>query len=116
MTFAEELKNISDVVNFELTIANECATIKDKMREAASLGIRTFQIDIIKLFPNCALGRRGIIEDNYHTIVTANNIIINDCRDKIVDYLKQEGFSTHSIEIAYITNTSYCSCLITVRW
>ena len=115
MTFAEELKNISDQLNFELTIANECAAIKDKMREAASIGIRTFQIDIIKLFPNCGVGR-NTKEDNYYTIVTAKDIPINNYKDKIVEYLTQQGFSMHSIDIAYIRCTCSCSCLITARW
>lgn len=116
MTFAEELKNISDVINFEVNIATDCALIKDKMREAASLGIRSFQIDIIKLFPNCGLGRRDTVEDNYYTIVTAKNIPINNYKDKIVEYLTQQGFSVHSIDIAHIRNNYYCSCLITARW
>lgn len=114
MTFAEELKNISDVVNFELNIANECATIKDKMREAAGLGIRTFQINIIKLFPNCAMGTCK--EDNYYTLVTAKNIPTNQYRDKIIEYLEQQGFSKHVIEVANIKNNYYCSSLISVRW
>ena len=116
MTFAEELKNISDIVSFELNIANDCALIKDKMREAASLGIRSFQIDIIKLFPDCGVGRRDNVEDNYYAIVTAKNIPVYNYKDKIVEYLTQQGFSIHSIDIAYIKNTCCCSCLITVRW
>ena len=116
MTFAEELKNISDEVNFEVNIATQCALIQDGMREAASLGIRSFQIDIIKLFPNCGVGRRDNVEDNYYTIVTAKNIPIDRYTDKIVEYLKQLGFSKHVIEIANIKNNCYLSSLISVRW
>lgn len=115
MTFAEELKNISDIVNFEVDIANEYAIIKDEMREAASLGIRCFQIDIMKLFPNCGVGRRPNV-DNYHTIVTTKDIPINKYKDKIVEYLEQEGFSKHAIEIANISTDYYCSSVISVRW
>lgn len=116
MTFAEELKNISDIVNFEINIANECATIKDEMRKAASLGIRSFQIDIIELFPNCGVGCGHSVEDNYHTIVTSKNIPINRYTDEIVEYLKQLGFSNHTIEIANIKNSYYNSSLISVGW
>ena len=116
MTFVEELKNISDEVNFEVNIATQCALIQDGMREAASIGIRSFQIDIIKLFPNCGVGRRDNVEDNYYTIVTAKNIPINRYTDKVVEYLKQLGFSNHAIEIANIKNNYYISSLISVRW
>ena len=115
MTFAEELKNISDIVNFEVNIANECAIIKDGMREAASLGIRSFQIEIMKLFPNCGVGRRPNV-DNYYTIVTAKDIPINKYKDKIVEFLEHEGFSKHAIEVGNMKNDYYCSSLITVRW
>lgn len=115
MTFAEELKNISDIVNFEVNIANECAIIKDKMREASGLGIRSFQIDIMKLFPNCGVGTNPD-SDNHYIIVTAKNIPIDKYKDKIISYLEQLGFSKHVIEVASMKNSYYCSSMITVRW
>lgn len=115
MTFAEELKNISDIVNFEINIANECAIIKDEMRKAASLGIRGFQIDIVKLFSNSVFAS-DISADNYHVIITAKDIPITNYKDKIVEYLEQQGFSKHNIDIANITNSHHCSRLISVRW
>lgn len=114
MTFAEELKNISNIVTFEVNITNECALIKEKMRKAASLGIRTFQINIVNLFPKCAIGTCE--EDNYYTLVIAKNIPINQYRDKIIGYLEEQGFSKHVIEVANIKNDYYCSSLISVRW
>ena len=115
MTFAEELKSISDIVNFELNIANECAIIKDKMREAAGLGIRSFQVDIIKLFPN-SVYVKDVNADNYYTIITAKDIPIAKYKDKIVEYLEQQGFSKYNIDIANITNSHHCSSLVSVRW
>lgn len=115
MTFAEELKNISDGVVLEIDIASHCDIIKNMMREVAGLGVRSFQIDII--CPHSAnVDANEVKADNYHTIFINKNYSIKEYEDSIMYFLMQQGFSKHTIEVAHITNFNYTSSLISVRW
>lgn len=115
MTFKEELKKISDIVTFELSIANECAAIKDKMREAASIGIRSFQIDIRRAFPGYGYGKPTNM-DNYYVINAKGDHCNDDYKKKVLEFLKQSGFHMNEVEIANITNNAGCHTSITIRW
>ena len=115
MTFKEELKKISDIVSFELSVANECATIKDMMREAASTGLRSFQIEIIRLFPGKDYDGPAKA-DNYCAIFARGNHCNDDYKKKVFEFLQQLGFHRNEIDVATITNSAGCHTSITVRW
>ena len=115
MTFKEELKKISDIVSFELSVANECSTIKDMMREAASIGLRSFQIEIIRLFPGKDYDGPAKT-DNYYAIFARGNHCNDDYKKKVFEFLQQSGFHRNEIDVATITNSAGCHTSITVRW
>ena len=115
MTFKEELKKISNIVTFELSVANECATIKDMMREAASIGLRSFQIDIIRAFPGKTYGKPAHA-DNYYVISAKGDHCNDEYKKKVIEFLQQLGFHRNEVEIANITNSTGCHTSITIRW
>lgn len=115
MTFAEELKKLSDTANFDILMAERCAAIKDQMREVAEQGIRCFQIDIVKVFPGKTYGKPPKV-DNYYVIFSDRTHCNDDYKRKIIQFMEQQGFSKHSIEVATITNSCGCCTNITVRW
>ena len=115
MTFKEELKKISNIVTFEISVANELNEVKDMMREAASIGLRSFQIEIIRLFPGKDYNGPAKA-DNYYVIFARGDHCNDDYKKKVIEFLQQHGFHKNEVEIATITNSAGCHTSITVRW
>lgn len=116
MTFKEYLKKTSAKANFEWSIKKNCEEIKERMVTSAKLGINTFQIEIVRVFPDKDYGK-GPKSENYYVIFIDTDFCNNDYRDVIISYLIDDlGFSKHDIETANITNSCGCCTSITVRW
>lgn len=115
MTFKEELTKISDITSFKISVDNECATIKEMMKEAASIGIRTFQIEIVRLFPGRDYGVPAKA-DNYYVILARGNHCNDDYKAVVFEFLQKLGFKRNEVEVATITNACGCHTDITVRW
>lgn len=116
MTFVEELKKISEEASVNRIIKENCATMKDRMKNCAKEGYRTYQVEVIKPFPTTAFGRYGIPE-NYQIISIHKNHVINDYVSGIYAYLINDlGFKLSDIEKANFQNCRYVSTQITIRW
>lgn len=114
MTFAEELKKISEEVSVTRIIKERCAIMKDRMKRCAKEGYRTYQVEVIKPtdeYESCD------IPENYQIISIHKNHCINDYISGIYAYLINDlGFDVHSIEKADFQNSRYVSTQITIRW
>ena len=115
MTFAEELRNISDKASFNIEISNNYKIIKEMMKECAAIGMRTFQIDVVSMNPGVT-DKKLPKENNYHTILINRNYSIDNYYDAIMDFLLMQGFSQNNIEVAHLYTIDYSSILISVRW
>lgn len=115
MTFKEKLSDISNIINFELFIAEHCAAIQDKMEDAAKSGYRTFQIEIIRLLVNSSLATAKA--DNCYTLFSTAKpdkmaLILN----KVKDYLYKLGFSHNDVEQTPIKHNMYHAVVLKVEW
>lgn len=116
MTFKEYLKKTSAKANLAWVMKDKYDEIKERMVTSAKLGINTFQIEVVRVFPNKDYGK-GPKSENYYVIFIENDYCNNDYRDCIISYLIDDlGFSKHDIEVANITNSCGCCTDITVRW
>jgi hypothetical protein len=114
MTFAEELKKISEEVSVNRVIKERCAIMKDRMKSCAKEGYRTYQVEVIK--PICDYEGSGAPE-NYQIISIHKNHCINDYIGGIYAYLINNlGFKLSDIEKANFQNCRYVSTQITIRW
>ena len=117
MTFAEELKSISEEVSVSRILRERCSIMKDRMKRCAKEGYRTYQVEVIK--PACDYDGYDI-PDNYQiiTIITTHkNHSINDYVEGIYAYLINNlGFKVGDIETAKFHNDKYDSTQITIRW
>ena len=57
MTFKEKLADISNSIEFELSVAQYCAEIRDAMEAAAHSNYRTFQIEIVRLLGDSSFSK-----------------------------------------------------------
>ena len=115
MTFKEKLTNISNELEFELSIAKYCAEIQDAMEAAATSNYRTFQIEIVRLLGNSSFSKATA--DNCYTLLSTAKpdkmaLIVN----KVKDYLGQLGFSYNDIESTPIKNSMYHAVVLKVEW
>ena len=114
MTFAEELKKISEEVSVTRVIKERCVIMKDRMKRCAKEGYRTYQVEVIK--PTCDYESCDIPE-NYQIINIHKNHCINDYVSGIYAYLINDlGFKLSDIEKANFQNCRYVSTQITIRW
>lgn len=114
MTFAEELKNISEEVSVNRIVTERCAIMQDRMRRCAKEGYRTYQVEVVK--PNENYESCNIPE-NYQIITIVYNHSINDYVEGIYAYLINNlGFKVGDIETAKFHNSKYDSTQITIRW
>lgn len=114
MTFAEELKNISEEISVNRITAERCAIMKDRMRRCAKEGYRTYQVEVVK--PKIEY-EPGDIPENYQIITIAYNHSISEYVEGIYSYLINNlGFKAGDIESAKFHNSKYNSTQITVRW
>lgn len=114
MTFAEELKKISEEVSVTRIIKERCSIMKDRMKRCAKEGYRTYQVEVVK--PNEDYESCDIPE-NYQIITIHKNHSINDYVSGIYAYLINDlGFNLHDIEKANFQNNRYDSTQITIRW
>jgi hypothetical protein len=113
MTFKEKLTQISDTLELELSIASNCAEIRDHMESAANCNYRSFQIEIVRLLGNSQFTKATA--DNCYTLVsTAKPDRLGLIVNKVKDYLKQLGFE--QIEHTSITNNNYFAVVLKVWW
>ena len=114
MTFAEELKKISEEVSVNRVIKERCSIMKDRMKRCAKEGYRTYQVEVIKL----TLEHESYdIPENYQIISIHKNHCINDYVSGIYAYLINDlGFKLSDIEKADFQNCRYVSTQITIRW
>ena len=116
MTFAEQLTEISNEIDFELFIASHCAAIRDAMKNAAMSGFRTFQIDVVQP----CLGQHAVSKAtaiNCYTIIcdtnkTKTKIVL--VAKKIEDFLYQQGFK--DVIISNFSNSCWLTRLLKVEW
>jgi hypothetical protein len=115
MTFKEKLSDISNTLEFELSVAQYCAEIQDAMEVAAHSNYRTFQIEIVRLLGNSSFSKA--IADNCYTLLSTAkpekmSLIVN----KVKDYLCQLGFNYNDIESTPIKSSSYHAVVLKVEW
>jgi hypothetical protein len=115
MTFKEKLIDISNNIEFELSITRYCTDIQDAMESAAHSNYRTFQIEIIRLLGNSSFSK--VTADNCYTIISTAKpdkmaLIVN----KVKNYLGQLGFGYNDIESTPIKNNLYHAVVLKVEW
>jgi hypothetical protein len=115
MTFKERLTDISNVIEFELRIAQHCAEIKDAMEAAAHNNYRTFQIEIVRLLGNSSFSK-ATAENCYSILSTAKPDKMALIVNKVKDYLGQLGFSYNDVESTPIKNSMYHAVVLKVEW
>ena len=111
MTFAEELKQLSEKVELQHKLYRQLAEIKTKMRTAASSGYKSFKIDIITLNTKAsAIYLPEADAENYYSIYTINEAFYVS---EITKFLTELGFEAS--KIAYVrpnTLIDGCSSMI----
>lgn len=114
MTFAEELKSISEELSVNRITAERCAIMKDRMKRCAKEGYRTYHVEVVKPkleYESCDS------PENYQIITIVYNHSINDYVEGIYAYLINNlGFKVGDIETAKFHNSKYDSTQITIRW
>jgi hypothetical protein len=115
MTFKGKLSDISNTLEFDLSVAQYGAEIQDAMEVAAHSNYRTFQIEIVRLLGNSSFSKA--IADNCYTLLSTAkpekmSLIVN----KVKDYLCQLGFGYNDIESTPIKNNPYHAVVLKVGW
>ncbi len=114
MTFFEELKQLSESVVLRHKIERQLATIKDKMKMAASNGYRSFRIEIFNIDNRATMLRLPDNKaDNYYCVYTLNEAIY---MQELNNFLTELGFNMQEAEILRAIREGYTSTLITVTW
>lgn len=113
MTFVEELKQISIVVELKHKLDRELHEIKTKMKIAAEAGYHYFTIEIYTIKPKAIPVIQTQAKETDFRIYTANS---NLYESRIIDFLYELGFDSSEITITENSSSYYESTNIKVYW
>ena len=117
MTFAEHLKEISNILDFEVFITTHCTAIRDAMEDACNAGFRTFQIDVTQPIHGQQVDCTRAAAVNCYTLVcdtdmTYTKIVL--VAKRIEDFLHQLGFK--NVYCTNISGSCWLTRLLKVEW